>query len=80
MTITVYTKDGCIQCTATFKALESKGIAFAKVDVSADAAARATVEGLGYKQLPVVVEDLGADKKPRHWSGFRPDEINRIAP
>ena len=28
MTITVYTKPACVQCTATYKALDKQGIAY----------------------------------------------------
>ena len=68
-TFTVYTKPNCVQCTATFKALDKAGITYAKVDISVDAEARDYVMALGYLQAPVVV--AGDD----HWSGFRPDRI-----
>ena len=68
-TITVYTKPNCVQCTATFKALDKAGIAYAKVDISVDAEARDYVMALGYLQAPVVVAG------DEHWSGFRPDRI-----
>jgi glutaredoxin-like protein NrdH len=63
MTITVYTKPSCVQCTATYRALDSKG----------DENALETVKNLGYLQAPVVVTDEG------HWSGFRPDKIDELA-
>ena len=40
MTITVYTKPACVQCNATYKALEKQGIAYEKVDIALDAEAR----------------------------------------
>src|SRR3954471_8103529 len=67
--ITVYTKPACVQCNATYKALDKQGIAYEKVDISLDSAARSYVMSLGYLQAPVVV--TGND----HWSGFRPDRI-----
>ncbi len=73
MTITVYSKPACVQCTATYKALEKVGIAFDKVDISLDAEARDYVMALGHLQAPVVV--AGDD----HWSGFRPDRIKALA-
>ena len=36
MTITVYTKPACVQCNATYKALDKQGIAYEKVDISLD--------------------------------------------
>ena len=67
--ITVYTKPNCVQCTATFKALDKAGITYVKVDISVDAEARDYVMALGYLQAPVVVAG------DEHWSGFRPDRI-----
>ena len=34
MTVTVYTKPACVQCNATYKALDKQGIAYEKVDIS----------------------------------------------
>ncbi|MCS5524804.1 glutaredoxin-like protein NrdH [Curtobacterium flaccumfaciens pv. oortii] len=69
MTVTVYTKPSCVQCTATYRALDNKGIEYVVRDVSADEAALEQVKALGYLQAPVVVTDED------HWSGFRPDKI-----
>ena len=72
MTVTVYTKPACVQCNATYKALDKQGIAYEKVDISLDTEARDYVMALGYLQAPVVV--AGND----HWSGFRPDRIKAL--
>ncbi|MFJ7619821.1 glutaredoxin-like protein NrdH [Rhodococcus erythropolis] len=71
--ITVYSKPSCVQCTATYKALDKQGLVYEVVDISEDAAARDYVMTLGYLQAPVVV--VGDD----HWSGFRPGRIESIA-
>ena len=73
MTITVYTKPACVQCNATYKALDKAGIAYEKVDISIDDEAREYVLALGYLQAPVVVTDS------EHWSGFRPDRIKALS-
>ena len=73
MTITVYTKPACVQCIATYKALDKQGISYDVVDISLDCEARDYVMALGYLQAPVVV--AGSD----HWSGFRPDRIKALA-
>ncbi|MUL80720.1 MULTISPECIES: glutaredoxin-like protein NrdH [unclassified Mycolicibacterium] len=73
MTVTVYTKPACVQCNATYKALEKQGVAFEKVDITLDSEARDYVMALGYLQAPVVVADS------EHWSGFRPDRIKAIS-
>lgn len=73
MSITVYSKPACVQCDATYRALDKKGIEYAIVDISADVEALEMVRGLGYLQAPVVVAG------DEHWSGFRPDQINALA-
>ena len=36
MTVTVYTKPSCVQCNATYRALDSKGIEYEVLDLSVD--------------------------------------------
>ena len=48
MTVTVYTKPSCVQCNATYRALDSKGIEYEVLDVSQDERALAHVKELGY--------------------------------
>lgn len=75
MKVTVYSTPSCAQCQATYRALDKKGIAYEVVDLAENAAAMEYVTGdLGYSQAPVVVVD-----EHDHWSGFRPDQILRIA-
>lgn len=71
--IKVYSKPSCVQCTATYRALDAKGLAYEVIDVSIDNSGLETVKNLGYLQAPVVV--AGND----HWSGFRPDKIDALA-
>ncbi|WP_431971864.1 glutaredoxin-like protein NrdH [Nocardia sp. bgisy134] len=73
MTITVYTKPACVQCNATYKALDKVGVDYEVIDISESDEARDYVMALGYLQAPVVV--AGED----HWSGFRPDRIKALA-
>lgn len=73
MTITVYTKPACVQCNATYKALDKQGIPYEKVDITVEPGARDYVMALGYLQAPVVVAG------DEHWSGFRPDRIRALA-
>lgn len=73
MTIAVYSKPSCVQCTATYRALDKQGIEYEIFDVSVDEQALGVVKGLGYLQAPVVVTDND------HWSGFRPDKISALA-
>ncbi|MEU4315581.1 glutaredoxin-like protein NrdH [Nocardia sp. NPDC024068] len=71
--ITVYTKPACVQCNATYKALDKAEVEYRVVDISEDAEARDYVMALGYLQAPVVVNG------DEHWSGFRPDRIKALA-
>jgi glutaredoxin-like protein NrdH len=72
MTVTVYTKPACVQCNATYKALDKAGVAYEVVDITENPDAREYVMALGYLSAPVVV--AGDD----HWSGFRPDRIKAL--
>lgn len=71
MAVTVYSKPSCVQCSASYRALDSKGIDYQVVDMSQDADALERVKALGYLQAPVVITDED------HWSGFRPDKIDQ---
>ena len=73
MAITVYSKPNCVQCSATYRALDKAGLVYRTVDVALDVEALEQVRALGYAQAPVVV--AGED----HWSGFRPDKIQALA-
>ncbi len=73
MAVIVYSTKSCGQCVATMKALDRKGIAYEKVDLSENADAMAFVKSMGYQQAPVVTAGT------KHWSGFRPDMISQIA-
>ena len=74
MAITVYTKPACVQCNATYCALDKAGIEYDVIDITENAQARDYVMSLGYLQAPVVVAG------ENHWSGFRPDEISKLTP
>lgn len=71
--VIVYGRPACVQCNATYRALEKKGIDYQTVIVADDLEAREYVQSLGYMQAPVVVTTTG------HWGGFRPDKIEELA-
>jgi glutaredoxin-like protein NrdH len=84
VTGTVFTKPSCVQCTATYRALDNRHIDYEIRDVSTDDQALEQVKNLGYLQAPVVLVDgldeLDPDGDPEdHWSGFRPDKISALA-
>lgn len=72
MTITVYSKPNCVQCTATYRALDKAGVEYSVIDISEDPDARDYVLSLGHLQAPVVMA------AGEHWSGYRPDKIKAV--
>ena len=73
MSIIIYTRNDCVQCHATKRAMESRGVAFEMVNIDQQPEAADTLRAQGFRQLPVVVAGETS------WSGFRPDMITRIA-
>lgn len=73
MSVTVYTKPGCVQCNATYRALDKKGIAYNSVDISIDEDALNRLRAMGHQQAPVV------ETPTDNWTGFRPDKIEELA-
>lgn len=73
MRITIYTRNDCVQCHATKRAMESRGFAFDLVDLDHTPDAINELRARGFRQLPVVVTEQES------WSGFRPDMINRLS-
>lgn len=71
MSVTVYTRPGCVQCTATIREFQKKGISPSVVDIDKCEDGSAKVMELGYRSLPVVVAGEA------HWGGFNPDNINK---
>lgn len=73
-TITVYTKPSCVQCNATYRALDAAGIEYEIRDLTLDPSAIEQAKALGHLQAPVVITGEGD-----HWAGFRPDKIAELA-
>lgn len=74
LTITVYSQPSCVQCNATYRALDAKGVDYEIVDVTLDAEAHAFILGLNHLRAPVVVVREGGNISA-HWSGFNPDKL-----
>lgn len=70
MTITVYSKPACVQCTATKAWLKARSIPFTEIDVTQDEAAYARAEATGIRQMPIVIADGCAP-----FGGFDPDRL-----
>ncbi|MBO3130643.1 glutaredoxin-like protein NrdH [Dermatophilus congolensis] len=71
--LTVYSKPSCVQCNATYRALDKAGLPYEVVDLTADENALTHVMSLGHTQAPVVIHG------DEHWSGYRPDLIKAAA-
>ncbi|WP_186392820.1 MULTISPECIES: glutaredoxin-like protein NrdH [unclassified Pannonibacter] len=72
MSVTVYSKPACVQCTATIRALDQREIPYEVIDLTVDQYALEMVQSLGFRQVPVVTTD------DDQWSGFRPDKIKGL--
>lgn len=73
MTITMYTKPGCVQCRATARQFEKADVPIRTVDVTTDLDAAELLADLGYRSLPVVMTAGG-----QHWAGHRPDRVDGV--
>jgi glutaredoxin-like protein NrdH len=74
-----------VQCTATKRFLDSRGLEYTTVDVTDDPDALAFIKGLGYLAAPVVYTAVYEHGGPphehgiiEHWSGNQPDRIKAI--
>ncbi|PPF44117.1 NrdH-redoxin [Pseudoclavibacter sp. AY1F1] len=73
--VTVFSKPSCVQCKATYRALDRAGIPYEIVDVSTDTEALAFVKKLDYAQAPVVYVEHPDTGSVDHWSGFQPGRL-----
>jgi glutaredoxin-like protein NrdH len=78
--VTMYsTGPDCEQCRATLKRFEAAAAVVVTVrdlsEAGTDGDREFVTSELGYSQAPVVVVD---DEPEHHWSGFRPDLIDRL--
>lgn len=72
--ITLYHKPDCVQCEATRRAMDARGLSYAMVDLTQDEDALVAATAAGHRSAPVVALDGMI-----LWSGFRPDLIDRLA-
>lgn len=71
--VTLLSKDSCVQCTATKRALDNAGVEYEELNMSNDPAALQRAKDLGFLQAPVVIPPTGEP-----WSGFIPDRIKAL--
>lgn len=70
--VTVYSKNKCVQCKATIDALKRRNIEPTVISLEENEEALKLITSLGFKSAPVV------EYQGRYWSGYRPDEIEKI--
>lgn len=69
-TVTVYSKTPCVQCTATYRALDNAGVLYDVIELETMSVEQIDAfKARGLTQAPVVITDTDA------WAGFRPDRI-----
>lgn len=70
--VELISKDNCQPCKATKRWLDSRGIAYTESNVKEESVMVRAIE-LGHMAAPVVIYG------EQHWSGFRPDLLEKIA-
>jgi glutaredoxin-like protein NrdH len=72
--VIVYSKPSCVQCTATYRALDTKGVRYEVIDLTTQPAEVVeSFKARGLMQAPIVVTDTD------EWAGFQPDKIAALA-
>ena len=77
--MTVYSKPKCVQCNATYRDLDKKGIEYSSVDISQDLEAYEFAVSLGHMSAPVVVVRDEEGNVSEHWAGYDPEKIGQYA-
>lgn len=73
--LTIYSKDRCPQCEMTKKWCTDKKLPFIIINTDGKSEILTYLKSLDYRSLPVVI-DLKFDES---FSGFRPDELKKMA-
>lgn len=79
MTITSHHTPGCVQCNATDRHCDSKGIVIEHVNLSKDEAKLQELKDRGLTQAPVLIVTDDEGVEINHWTGFRPDKLDEYA-
>lgn len=68
-TVTVYGKPRCVQCDATRRHLDKKGVAYTYLELEDHPDALKEAIDAGHLNAPVVIVERGNER--RMWGGFR---------
>lgn len=81
MSVTIYTKENCVQCRATTRAMDKAGISYELKSATEPDNLTYLKDDLAVTAAPVVVAD-GADAEDgelSYWYGFRPELVKELA-
>lgn len=73
MSVTVFSRPGCVPCTRVKSWFDTKGIEYEERNVYEDEEALNTITNLGYSGVPVI---LAGDQ---HWSGINLEKMKELA-
>jgi glutaredoxin-like protein NrdH len=72
--ITVWSKPSCVQCTATYRDLDKRGIGYEVRDLTQEPDAVVAFKALGLLSAPIVEVEGNAP-----WAGYQPTKISDLA-
>lgn len=75
-TATVVSSPDCVQCNATYRALDKKGAVYT-VDLDPESNDHVLAKDLGFMRAPVVLIRDKEGALVDEWSGFQPDKITK---
>lgn len=79
MTIEVYSKPQCVQCTYSKTRLEKAGLEYTEIDIMEnDEAFKFVTETLKFRSAPVIVIKDQSDNILESWAGFNPEKIDAL--
>lgn len=71
--VRVYSKEDCVQCTATYRKLDKDGVDYEVLMLEDNPDKLEEFKAEGLMQAPIV------EANGERWSGFRPDRLGAIA-
>lgn len=71
--VTVYSKESCVQCTATYRRLDKDGVPYEVQMLEDNPELIEQFKAEGLMQAPIV------EANGERWSGFRPDKLGALA-
>lgn len=76
--VEVFTKKPCVQCDATKRMLNKRGVAFVEKSILDDLKLLEELKAAGHMSAPVVLVKDSQGAVVASWSGFNPEKINSI--